>query len=373
MCQKSLSSSPNNNNNYLSDINNSNKGRHSNLNISSSNKNKSNNKLGPSSLRFRRAKSGVDGGNGNCIQDTSIHASRHEERLGKREAPHDLFDLIRKVQDSRIDDQRCELPNFFTQATRAGNLREGGMGKSPSSEGSDRDGAPANKSSRQQLLNILRNPGPYPQVVLPASGGYWLDSGEPENHQFDSSSASTSSSTSSTQPCRYHPNNPTYIPSQCLPPSTNYHNGHNFDIPPTNNQSNNPSNNFNSQYASNYSYNGYHSSTPSEVSYESSQYSDHTTVSQTSQFIYGANGQYVNNNDNAHHNQHNKNESQHHSANINDNVYDNEHRNGRQHKHQNSSSSCLQHLPTATSTSNANIKIESDETAQIYRRHFMGK
>jgi hypothetical protein len=29
---------------------------------------------------------------------------------------HDLFELLERVQSSRLDDQRCVLPQFFTQS-----------------------------------------------------------------------------------------------------------------------------------------------------------------------------------------------------------------------------------------------------------------
>ncbi|KAF2358733.1 GoLoco motif [Trinorchestia longiramus] len=63
------------------------------------------------------AKAGVDGGTLFYHQDAPLPGTR-DDKLGKRETPHDLFDLIRRVQDSRIDDQRCELPNFISQAAR---------------------------------------------------------------------------------------------------------------------------------------------------------------------------------------------------------------------------------------------------------------
>lgn len=37
------------------------------------------------------------------------------ERL--RGATHDLFELLERVQCSRLEDQRCELPPYFSQVS----------------------------------------------------------------------------------------------------------------------------------------------------------------------------------------------------------------------------------------------------------------
>lgn len=73
----------------------------------------------------------------------------------------DLFELINKLQNSRLDDQRCELPKDSSQP-RKGNA------------------APVSKAERQtqdheKLEEILRKQGSYPMVVLPVAGGYWVD------------------------------------------------------------------------------------------------------------------------------------------------------------------------------------------------------
>lgn len=44
-------------------------------------------------------------------------ATTSPDRL--RGATHDLFELLERVQCSRLDDQRCVLPSYFTQV-RAG-------------------------------------------------------------------------------------------------------------------------------------------------------------------------------------------------------------------------------------------------------------
>lgn len=75
-----------------------------------------------------------------------------------KNATQDLFELLERVQCSRLDDQRCVLPAYFSQSSRE---------ESRSSK--DREG------SQALLEDTLRGPTPYPMVVLPVGGGYWLD------------------------------------------------------------------------------------------------------------------------------------------------------------------------------------------------------
>uniref|UniRef100_A0A182JZU2 Uncharacterized protein n=1 Tax=Anopheles christyi TaxID=43041 RepID=A0A182JZU2_9DIPT len=44
---------------------------------------------------------------------SSKSATTSPDRL--RGATHDLFELLERVQCSRLDDQRCVLPSYFTQ------------------------------------------------------------------------------------------------------------------------------------------------------------------------------------------------------------------------------------------------------------------
>lgn len=76
-----------------------------------------------------------------------------EEELSK--GAQDLFELLEKLQNSRLDDQRCVLPSSLQSYS------------SPEQSKSKKDS--------QALNEILSTPGPYPMIVLPPSGGYWLD------------------------------------------------------------------------------------------------------------------------------------------------------------------------------------------------------
>lgn len=92
------------------------------------------------------------------LEDDCFRKRSVEEDVAKS---GDLFELLNKLQNSRLDDQRCELPRDSSQP-RKGNA------------------APVSKAERQnqdqeKLEEILRKQGSYPMVVLPVAGGYWVD------------------------------------------------------------------------------------------------------------------------------------------------------------------------------------------------------
>lgn len=63
----------------------------------------------------------------------------------------ELFELLDRLQSSRLDDQRCEMPQQPSQARK-----------------------PSSSPSRARLEAELAKPGPHPQVVA-EGGGYWVD------------------------------------------------------------------------------------------------------------------------------------------------------------------------------------------------------
>ncbi|XP_065086864.1 rap1 GTPase-activating protein 1-like isoform X4 [Ochlerotatus camptorhynchus] len=172
----------------------------------------------------------------------SKSAATSPDRL--RGATHDLFELLERVQCSRLDDQRCVLPSYFTQGTREERIsnphgtnndtpnnltvqipqqtrsllrHSNSMSSNPHSNSSSTPASPhllSNSSSGhlhhtlsnggslhhhpqyqsqssvssqsssiistvpplQRLLeDHLSKPAPYPMIVIPNSGGYWLD------------------------------------------------------------------------------------------------------------------------------------------------------------------------------------------------------
>lgn len=64
---------------------------------------------------------------------------------------HDFLSLLERMQSQRLNDQRCEMPE--TASTRR----------------------LENRLTSETIKEVLSRPGPYPQIVLPAKGGYWMD------------------------------------------------------------------------------------------------------------------------------------------------------------------------------------------------------
>ena len=65
----------------------------------------------------------------------------------------DFFDLLHKVQGSRLDDQRCSMPPVMKTQTQT--------------------------PSQQRLESIMRGSPPYPMLSLPHGGGFWCDPCQP--------------------------------------------------------------------------------------------------------------------------------------------------------------------------------------------------
>lgn len=89
-----------------------------------------------------------------------------------------MLDLLERMSNYRIDDQRCSLPHLAHHTQQQG-MREG-PGKPPP----DKDEAPSRTSSRIRLEEVLAQPGPYPQVVLPSSGTYWDEHAMDADHHY---------------------------------------------------------------------------------------------------------------------------------------------------------------------------------------------
>ncbi|CAG0899756.1 unnamed protein product [Darwinula stevensoni] len=78
----------------------------------------------------------------------------------------ELFELLERLQTSRLDDQRCVLPAYFSTQTPNKEMDKTAPPPKP---------PPDRKSPREVLEEVLRRPGPYPMIVLPPGGGYWVD------------------------------------------------------------------------------------------------------------------------------------------------------------------------------------------------------
>ncbi|XP_035697160.1 rap1 GTPase-activating protein 1-like isoform X2 [Branchiostoma floridae] len=74
----------------------------------------------------------------------------------------DLIAMLEKVQSDRLDEQRCTLP----EACKPRDNRD-----SPS---------PSCRPSYRLLQQVIKGEGPYPMIVAPANGRYWVDGNDPD-------------------------------------------------------------------------------------------------------------------------------------------------------------------------------------------------
>ncbi len=98
----------------------------------------------------------------------------------------DLFDLLDRLQGSRLDDQRCSMPaplqqrggtNSMAAATAAAAAaatpqRRAGQTQPPQPQ---RRQSPPPPESRELLQEVIAAGAPFPMIVLPRRGGFWLD------------------------------------------------------------------------------------------------------------------------------------------------------------------------------------------------------
>ncbi|XP_037875474.1 rap1 GTPase-activating protein 1 isoform X1 [Bombyx mori] len=100
-------------------------------------------------------------------------------------AQHELFELLERVQCSRLDDQRAVLPPYFSQVTRPENRHSVPVGSATRDKqysGLPPSPAVACQASQRLLEEILSKPGTPPTIVLPPSGGYWVDGVDDSPH-----------------------------------------------------------------------------------------------------------------------------------------------------------------------------------------------
>ncbi|XP_073993282.1 rap GTPase activating protein 1 isoform X4 [Rhodnius prolixus] len=124
----------------------------------------------------RRGNRKPGGGDGEAYSQASPPPDTGQQ--DKCKSAQELFELLERVQSSRLDDQRCVLPAYFSQSCRTNGEER-------------RQERTAAEETRDLLERILEGAAPYPTVVLPPGGGYWEDSGDtppmalqsPQDHQ----------------------------------------------------------------------------------------------------------------------------------------------------------------------------------------------
>ncbi|GFT00939.1 rap1 GTPase-activating protein 1 [Nephila pilipes] len=97
------------------------------------------------------------------------------EELSK--GTQDLFELLERLQNSRLDDQRCVLPTSL-QFSSSVLLADNDNNAAGSSSRYEQPVSEVPRSDSELLQKVLKGAGPYPMVLLPPSGGYRLDGGD---------------------------------------------------------------------------------------------------------------------------------------------------------------------------------------------------
>ena len=77
----------------------------------------------------------------------------------------ELFDLLDRLQGSRLNDQRCELPPIHVK-------------KNQTSPSLSSDSLSRQTASKQMLQRILKHPPPYPMVALINQASHWIEPSE---------------------------------------------------------------------------------------------------------------------------------------------------------------------------------------------------
>ncbi|XP_033226869.1 rap1 GTPase-activating protein 1-like isoform X3 [Belonocnema kinseyi] len=115
---------------------------------------------------------------------------RHDARGGNSDkvkgATQDLFELLERVQSSRLDDQRCVLPPYFTQASRDERSASspGSQITTPSPSPSPVGDAPLGRALMEQAIQQSSSGSQKPPLVV-TPPGYWVD-GTDHRHNLDS-------------------------------------------------------------------------------------------------------------------------------------------------------------------------------------------
>ncbi|XP_012221416.1 rap1 GTPase-activating protein 1-like isoform X3 [Linepithema humile] len=115
-----------------------------------------------------------------------VQGANHEK---VKSTTQDLFELLERVQSSRLDDQRCVLPSYFSQTSRDDRTSSspgGGAASNhtPALSPSPVGDAPVGRALMEAALQQQAASGAEPPLVVMPSG-YWVD-GTDHRHTLDS-------------------------------------------------------------------------------------------------------------------------------------------------------------------------------------------
>ncbi|GIY59226.1 rap1 GTPase-activating protein 1 [Caerostris darwini] len=112
-------------------------------------------------------------------QESAQETLDDEENEGLSKGTQDLFELLERLQNSRLDDQRCVLPTSLKLPSSV-LLTDCDNQSHCSSQYDHQEITEVPRSDSELLRKVLKEAGPYPIILLPPSGGYRVDP-DPEN------------------------------------------------------------------------------------------------------------------------------------------------------------------------------------------------
>ncbi|XP_072766873.1 uncharacterized protein [Anoplolepis gracilipes] len=120
---------------------------------------------------------------------TTVEDDRQSSNPEKvKSTTQDLFELLERVQSSRLDDQRCVLPSYFSQTPRDDRTTSSPGGApsnhTPALSPSPVGDAPLGRALMEAALQQQAATGAQPPLVVTPSG-YWVD-GTDHRHTLDS-------------------------------------------------------------------------------------------------------------------------------------------------------------------------------------------
>ncbi|XP_033338316.1 rap1 GTPase-activating protein 1 isoform X2 [Megalopta genalis] len=120
----------------------------------------------------------------NAVEDDRQDVGANPEKI--KNTTQDLFELLERVQSSRLDDQRCVLPPYFSQTPRedrAASSPGSQNNHTPTPSPSPVGDAPVGRALMEAALQQATSGSQPPLVVTPS--GYWVD-GTDHRHSLDS-------------------------------------------------------------------------------------------------------------------------------------------------------------------------------------------
>ncbi|XP_015434260.1 PREDICTED: rap1 GTPase-activating protein 1-like [Dufourea novaeangliae] len=120
----------------------------------------------------------------NGVEDDMQDVGANPEKI--KSTTQDLFELLERVQSSRLDDQRCVLPPYFSQTSREerpASTPESQNSHTPLPSPSAVGDAPVGRALMETALRQATSGSQPPLVVTPP--GYWID-GTDHLHALDS-------------------------------------------------------------------------------------------------------------------------------------------------------------------------------------------